>query len=82
MPSRRMKWMTSNISSAPQTHHGDGDLQAQLQVPQIGYFSDHVRAQAAEQLRGEHVHAHGSGMGAARHHVMKNGSPPGRDTRT
>src|SRR5713226_8037533 len=51
---------------------GDGNLQAQLQVTKIRNSSHHVRAETADQLRGEHVDAHGSGVGAARHHVVKN----------
>src|SRR6266436_200493 len=53
---------------------GDGDLQAQLQVTKIRNPSHHVRAETAEQLRCEHVDTNGSGMSAARHHVVKNGS--------
>src|SRR5713226_2303687 len=53
---------------------GDGDLQAQLQVTKIRNPSHHVRAETAEQLRCEHVDTNGSGVSAARHHVVKNGS--------
>ncbi len=52
---------------------GDGDLQSQLQVVKIRDFPDHVRAETAEQLRGEHVDADGSGVRATGHHVVKNG---------
>ena len=40
----------------------------------IGDFPHHLRAETAKQLRGEHVDADASGVRAARHHVMKNGS--------
>jgi len=36
-------------------HDGNGDLQTELHVVKIGDFTDHVRAETAEQLRGEHV---------------------------
>src|SRR5260370_3776352 len=56
--------------------HSDCDLQAKLQVTKIGNPPYHVRTQAADQLRGKHVHADRSGVRAARHHVMKNGGVP------
>src|SRR2546429_122126 len=34
-------------------HHGHGDLQADLQVVLVGDSTHHVRAQSAQQLRGE-----------------------------
>ena len=55
-------------------HDGDRNLQTELQVVKVGNSADNVRAEAAKQLRGEHVDTNGSGMSAAGHHVVQNSS--------
>src|SRR5437016_14674355 len=55
-------------------HHNYGDLQAEDQIGEIIEAPDYVRPEnSTEQLRGEHVHAYGRGVGAARHHVVDYG---------
>src|SRR5258707_25479 len=54
--------------------NSNGNLQTKLQVTNIGDFPHHVWPQSADQLRGKHVNANGSGVRAPRHHVVKNGS--------
>src|ERR1700674_742514 len=54
-------------------HDRDGDLQSNLQIAEIRDFADDVRSKPANQLCCEHVHADGSGMSPAGHHVVKYG---------
>jgi hypothetical protein len=58
----------------PADHDGDGNLQAKLHVVKIRDLANHVGPEPAHQLSGKHVDADGSGVRAARHHVVKNGS--------
>src|SRR6266852_2579603 len=54
-------------------HDRDGELQPHLQVAEIRDLADDVRSKPANQLCRKHVDTDGSGMCAARHHVMKHG---------
>ena len=51
--------------------HGNGDLQPNLKVAEIGDFPHNGGAKPANQLRGKHVNSHRGSMRAARHHVVK-----------
>src|SRR6266403_6314944 len=51
-------------------HHGDGNLQAELHVVEVGNSTNELRAKSSDKLGNKHIDANGSRVRAARHHVV------------